>query len=229
MARLLSLDGRHLWRSHRRIGAGRGPNEDVDAFLANLFTSSSQLAGEFLALALRPGLSTPTFFASQLIKVFCPGIIILKKQKPNSDEEYDNELDMYKRLTTLQGKQIPVCYGEARCDGIRALVLGEVDGVSLLHSSALMGTTEEQMKKMIFGPMTDHAIAYDDWKLDNFHLVDGEIVFLDLEHAYDLDEDERQYTIKTGLEAFLDRWRRARKQYEKYGEIERWNALIRIE
>ncbi|EJP60773.1 uncharacterized protein BBA_10276 [Beauveria bassiana ARSEF 2860] len=38
--------------------------------------------------------------------------------------------------------------------------------------------------------------------------------------AYELDEDEREYTIEIGLEAFLERWKRARRQYEKHGEIE---------
>ncbi|KAM3550130.1 hypothetical protein ARSEF4850_008505 [Beauveria asiatica] len=66
----------------------------------------------------------------------------------------------------------------------------------------------------------DHGIAYDDWKPDNFHLVDGKIIFLDLEHAYDLDKDDGEYAIKIGLGAFLERWKRARRQYERHGEIE---------
>ncbi|OAR01714.1 hypothetical protein LLEC1_03257 [Akanthomyces lecanii] len=152
-----------------------------------------------------------------------PNTVIVKKEKRKCHEEFTTELDMYKRLGALQGKQIPVCYGKAFCDGTRALVLQEVGGVSLLHRSALLETTEEQMMTMIsrsYRPMTDRGIAYDDWKPDNFRLVDGEIVFLDLEHAYVLDQDKRQYTIEIGLDAFLDRWKRARKQYEKFGEIE---------
>ena len=131
---------------------------------------------------------------------------------------------MYKRLRTLQGKQIPVCYGEASCDDTRALVLEEVGGVSLLHRSALIETPEKRINAMIsdsYDPMVDQGVAYDDWKMDNFHLLNDRIIFLDLEHAYELDEDQREYTVEVGLEAFLDRWRRARRQYEKYGKIER--------
>lgn len=101
---------------------------------------------------------------------------------------------MYKRLIMVQGKQIPICYGEACYDGTRALVLKDVDGVWLLDRSALVETPEEQIKTMIsesYSLFTDQGIGYDDWKLDNFHLVDGRIVFLDLEYAYELDEDIR--------------------------------------
>lgn len=152
-----------------------------------------------------------------------PSTVIVKKQKPKGKEEFTTELYTYKRLSALQGKQLPVCYGEACCDGTRALVLDDVGGVSLLHRSALVETSEEQIKTMIlkaYGPMIDQGIAYDDWKPDNFHLVNGKIVILDLEHAYELDEDEREYTIEIGLEAFLARWKRARRQYEKHGKIE---------
>lgn len=70
-----------------------------------------------------------------------------------------------------------------------------------------------------YDPLLNLGIAYDDWKPDNFHLVNGEIVFLDLEHAYDLDKDEREYIVEIGLDAFLTRWKRARRPYEKTGEI----------
>lgn len=54
------------------------------------------------------------------------------------------------------------------------------------------------MKTMIsksYGAMTDPGIAYDDWKPDNFRLIYGEIVFLDLEKAYDLNEAEQNAKI----------------------------------
>ncbi|KAK8141817.1 hypothetical protein G3M48_009843 [Beauveria asiatica] len=152
-----------------------------------------------------------------------PSTVIVKKQKPQGKEEFTTELYTYNRLSALQGTQLPICYGEACCDGTRALVLDYVGGVSLLHRSALVETSEEQIKTMVlkaYGPIMDQGIAYDDWKPDNFHLVDGKIIFLDLEHAYDLNEDDREYAIKIGLGAFLERWKRARRQYERHGEIE---------
>lgn len=146
-----------------------------------------------------------------------PATVIVKKQKPYLDKEFNNELDMYTRLKPLQGKQIPVCYGEADCDGARALVLEVVGGEWLIQSSALVETPEEQISAMIseaYVAMTDLGIAYDDWKADNFHLVNGRLVFLDLEHAYELDENMREHTIRIGRETFMDHWERARRYYQ---------------
>ncbi|XWW98963.1 hypothetical protein V2A60_006967 [Cordyceps javanica] len=85
-----------------------------------------------------------------------PTIIVVKKLKPNSDDEFTNELRMYEKLKSLQ---------------------------------------------------------------DNFHLVDGRVVFLDLEYVYELDYDP-EHAIQLGRAAILERWNQFREQYEEYGEIE---------
>ncbi|KAM3434286.1 hypothetical protein NHJ13734_006077 [Beauveria thailandica] len=82
--------------------------------------------------------------------------------------------------------------------------------------------SEEQIAQMIIAsylPMIGLNLAYDDWKLDNFHLVDGRVVFLDLEYVYELDYDPEQ-AIQLGRAAILERWNQFREQYEEYGEIE---------
>ncbi|KAF1735803.1 hypothetical protein CRV24_004731 [Beauveria bassiana] len=114
------------------------------------------------------------------------------------------------------------CYGEAYCDGTRALVLEDVGGVSLYHRSALVEMSEEQMAQMILASyrlMISLNIAYDDWKLDNLYLVDGRVVFLDMEYVYELDFDPER-AIQLGRAAILERWHQFREQYHKYGEIE---------
>ncbi|KAH8711364.1 hypothetical protein HC256_008177 [Beauveria bassiana] len=124
--------------------------------------------------------------------------------------------------TTPWRKQILVCYGEAYCDGTRALVLEDVGGVSLYHRSALVEMSEEQMAQMILASyrlMISLNIAYDDWKLDNLYLVDGRVVFLDMEYVYELDFDPER-AIQLGRAAILERWHQFREQYHKYGEIE---------
>ncbi|KAM3530113.1 hypothetical protein NHJ13051_001562 [Beauveria bassiana] len=121
-----------------------------------------------------------------------PTTIVVKKLKSNWDDEFTNELRMYEKLKSLQGKQIPVCYGEAYCHGTRALVLQDIGGVSLYHRSALVDMSEAQIAQIIlasYRPMISLNIAYDDWKLDNLYLVDGRVVFLDLEYVYELDFD----------------------------------------
>ncbi|PMB71746.1 hypothetical protein BM221_001842 [Beauveria bassiana] len=141
---------------------------------------------------------------------------------PNWDDEFTNELRMYEKLKSLQGKQIPVCYGEAHCHGTRALVLEDVGGVSLYHRAALVETSEEQIAQMVlasYRPIISLNIAYDDWKLDNLYLVDGRVVFLDLEYVYELDFDPER-AIQLGRAAILERWHQFRGQYHEYGEIE---------
>ncbi|RSL69634.1 hypothetical protein CEP54_002153 [Fusarium duplospermum] len=60
---------------------------------------------------------------------FLPPRIVLKQMKPEWDDEFNNEVCMYKRLRPVQGHLVPICYGLAWCDGKRALVLSEIDGV----------------------------------------------------------------------------------------------------
>ncbi|KAM3540816.1 hypothetical protein ARSEF1564_006284 [Beauveria bassiana] len=204
----------------------------VNAVNHVVFTDSPYGAGESPVPTTHPGVSTSMSCAFQFSETFwasaCTGWLqpffrkVVKKLKPNWDDEFTNELRMYEKLKSLQGKQIPVCYGEAHCHGTRALVLEDVGGVSLYHRSALVETSEEQIAQMVlasYRPIISLNIAYDDWKLDNLHLVDGRVVFLDLEYVYELDFDPER-AIQLGRAAILERWHQFRGQYHEYGEIE---------
>jgi hypothetical protein len=46
---------------------------------------------------------------------FLPARIVLKRQKRGWEEELDNEKAIYQALAPIQGKVVPVCYGEAQC------------------------------------------------------------------------------------------------------------------
>jgi hypothetical protein len=124
-----------------------------------------------------------------------PQTFILKKQKPDWDEEFENEKRMYAKLSTLQGSTIPVCFGEASVEGHRALVLSDVGPISLCDPPALRRERSDIL------PMVDDAlraltrlgIDHDDIKLDNFHLVStprgDKVMIVDLESAYEIDPD----------------------------------------
>jgi hypothetical protein len=132
-------------------------------------------------------LLTPLFSQWALPRTF-----ILKKQKPDWDEEFENEKRMYAKLTSLQGSTIPICFGEASAEGQRALVLSDVGRISLCDQPPLRKERSEIL------PMIDEAlralarlrIDYDDIKLDNFHLVNtsrGEkVMIVDLESATEI-------------------------------------------
>ncbi|PQK14094.1 hypothetical protein BB8028_0004g10240 [Beauveria bassiana] len=82
--------------------------------------------------------------------------------------------------------------------------------------------SEEQMAQMILASyrlIISLNITYDDWKLDNLYLVDGRVVFLDMEYVYELDFDPER-AIQLSRAAILERWHQFREQYHKYGEIE---------
>jgi hypothetical protein len=77
-----------------------------------------------------------------------PRTFILKKQKPDWDDEFENEKHMYARLSAIQGSKIPVCFGETSLDGRRALVLSDVGRVTLCDKPSLQRDRDE-MGKMI--------------------------------------------------------------------------------
>ena len=133
-------------------------------------------------------LITPVFSRWTLPRTF-----ILKKQKPDWDDEFENEKRMYARLSVIQGSKIPVCFGETSLDGCRALVLSDVGRITLCDKPALQRDRDE-MGKMIddaFWALMKFGVGYGDIKLDNFHLVsspDGDrIMIVDLEFVEELD------------------------------------------
>lgn len=122
-----------------------------------------------------------------------PRTFILKKQKPDWEQEFENENRMYARLSAIQGSTIPVCFGETSLDGRRALVLSDVGRVTLCDRPALQRDRDE-MEELIdaaFWALTRFGVGYGDIKLDNFHLVSGpdgdRIMIVDLESIEELD------------------------------------------
>ena len=57
--------------------------------------------------------------------------IILKVQKSGWDEEFDTEKAAYEKLKRLQGRVIPICYGQAQYEGTRALILSDIGGACI--------------------------------------------------------------------------------------------------
>jgi predicted Ser/Thr protein kinase len=129
---------------------------------------------------------------------FLPARIVLKRQKRGWEEEFDNEKAIYQALAPIQGKVVPVCYGEAQCSetettGPRALVLSDIGGVSLSDSAAQgLGISElEKMLEESFRALSGCKVAHDDRNLDNYRLVDRKsIMIIDFDSSYVLDADE---------------------------------------
>ena len=106
-------------------------------------------------LQLMPLAFYPTL-RSRLPEWFLPPQFVLKRPTVGWDEEFDNEKHIYRTLAPLQGKVIPICYGEAQCTatetmGTRALVLSDVGGVCLSEDAA-KGFDVEQLEAMLSEP-----------------------------------------------------------------------------
>ncbi len=118
---------------------------------------------------------------------FLPDIVVLKKCKPNWDDEFGNEQDMYNKLEALQGRTISIYYGEARCEGTRALILSEVLGVNVLEQERPYIAWEEfeRRLKAACGELAQYGVVMGDFNLGNIFFVHDRIMFVDLEMCYE--------------------------------------------
>jgi hypothetical protein len=125
-----------------------------------------------------------------------PSTVILKKLKTDWDKEFEREMrlerekefererDTYKKLKLLQGQDIPMLYGEIKCDRNPALLLSDVGGTALCDLDP-SEVSPERLRRMLEGPIRNMLILgveHDDLKLDNFHYIKGtleRVVILD--------------------------------------------------
>lgn len=140
----------------------------------------------------------PTFLQAPIAAVFpgffLPERVVLKKAKEGWLEEFENEKHMYERLESLQGQVIPRFYGEAKCEGARALILSEVVGIMPWEQKVPPLESDEFMDlvETVFRELNAFGLAYDDVKLDNFILVEDRVVLVDLESAYEPLPEQRK-------------------------------------
>lgn len=115
--------------------------------------------------------------------------VIVKQQKDEWEEEFEDEERAYNRLKDLQGKVIPTFYGRGQIDGIPALILSELHGIKLndLARSNDCEVPVELLKaylEKVFDEFSKHNALYRDQKLDNFLLCDeGKVMVVDLEQV----------------------------------------------
>ncbi|KAB8211922.1 hypothetical protein BDV34DRAFT_184443 [Aspergillus parasiticus] len=100
--------------------------------------------------------------------------VIVKQQKDEWEDEFENEETAYNRLEKLQGEVIPYFYGRGYFNGRPALILSDIDGISLkdlAHSSN--ETSEDSLKAHLeeaFSKLSEYGAIYQDQRLDNFLL-----------------------------------------------------------
>lgn len=116
--------------------------------------------------------------------------MILKKQKPGWEDQFNNEKEAYNLLSRLQGTVIPILYGEALYDRSPALVLSVISGTTLLDLARgnFPESEEAALEVKIVAALqalVKYGAQYMDERLDNFLLADedGQVKIVDLEHV----------------------------------------------
>ncbi len=123
---------------------------------------------------------------------FLPDVVVVKKLKPDWDDEFKTEKYMYKKLEPLQGHMIPIYYGEGQCEGTRALILSEVRGINAIEQENPCLHHREFARRLTVacGEMARYGLVSDDPCLWNLILVEDRIVFVDLEMWYEVEPEE---------------------------------------
>jgi hypothetical protein len=105
---------------------------------------------------------------------FLPDHIIMKREKPGWEEEFDTEVDIYGTLAPLGGRVVPKLDGVRR----RALILSDIDGFPLGEPEvgSLPLDRVEGMMKDAFQALADAGVGHGDPKLDNMHVVGDKIM-----------------------------------------------------
>lgn len=131
--------------------------------------------------------------------------VIVKQQKNDWEEEFRNEKAVYDRLKALQGKVIPFLFGQGCYEGLPALVLSEIDGVTLdelaRSKKHFSKETLEACLEDVFRQFSEYGALYRDQRLDNFLLCDHhsqqcKVMAVDLEQV---DFPDRLHPWKTQI------------------------------
>ncbi|KAH6603158.1 hypothetical protein Trco_007933 [Trichoderma cornu-damae] len=117
---------------------------------------------------------------------YLPSAIVLKSQKPDWEEEFDNELASYQSLQSLQGTVIPRHFGVVQFAGVRSHLMADVGGVCIPYTTETAEEAYAIVRKLLhesLAALASRGFVQDDVKLDNFHIVGSRVVVVDLERV----------------------------------------------
>ncbi|KAL6900508.1 hypothetical protein GGI43DRAFT_51485 [Trichoderma evansii] len=146
---------------------------------------------------------------------YLPPAIVLKSQKPDWEEEFDNELASYRSLQSLQGIVIPRHFGVVQFEGVRSHLMADVGGVCIPYTIETAEEAYTIVRKLIHESLTalaSRGFVQDDVKLDNFHVVGSRVVVVDLERVERTrNPDEMAKFVDSSVQILM-------KQYRNYLE-----------
>jgi hypothetical protein len=154
------------------------------------------------------------WFQQNLSEWCLPEILVLKTAKDGWDEEFEREKATYEYLRPLQGVTIPRSYGCSDYKRKKALVLSNIGGACLATPEGAV-LDERDLRELLTEALTalsSMGVAYDDTKLDNFHLVTDngrdKIMIVDLETVdQSLSEDDLAFTTESNVNHLIRLYR----------------------
>ncbi|TQW05496.1 hypothetical protein IF2G_06618 [Cordyceps javanica] len=152
-----------------------------------------------------------SWLASRFPEWALPAAVVLKRAKDDWEREFSTEVAAYKKLESIQGRVIPICYGETEYDGARALILSDIGGGCLSDPEGAV-LTEPTLEPLLGAPLralTDRGIIHDDLKLDNFRLVERggvrKIMIVDLERiAESSNKRELDWSVLSSVDFLME-------------------------
>ncbi|KAK1240418.1 hypothetical protein MKX07_004446 [Trichoderma sp. CBMAI-0711] len=142
---------------------------------------------------------------------YLPTAIVLKSQKPDWEEEFDNELANYRSLQSLQGTVIPRHFGVVQFDGVRSHLMADVGGVCIPYTTETAEEAYAYIRKRLHESLTalaSRGFVQDDVKLDNFHVVGNRVVVVDLERVErGRSLDEMSKFVESSIQILMQQYR----------------------
>ncbi|KAL1842748.1 hypothetical protein VTK73DRAFT_3048 [Phialemonium thermophilum] len=141
---------------------------------------------------------------------FLPATVVLKKWKRDWDDEFDEERDAYDTLKPLQGDLIPVFYGKTRCEGTRALVLSDADGVAACRQGMPPLPPEEFRRRVetVYRKLGALGFSFHDANLGHILLTrDGGAMLVDLESAFRAEPEDLELEASGAIDQFARQYR----------------------
>ncbi|EGR44722.1 uncharacterized protein TRIREDRAFT_111937 [Trichoderma reesei QM6a] len=142
---------------------------------------------------------------------YLPSAIVLKSQKPDWEEEFDNELANYRSLQSLQGTVIPRHFGVVQFDGVRSHLMADVGGVCIPYTTETAEEAYAYIRKRLHESLTalaSRGFVQDDVKLDNFHVVGNRVVVVDLERVErGRSLDEMSKFVESSIQILMQQYR----------------------
>ncbi|KAJ4246235.1 hypothetical protein NW757_009688, partial [Fusarium falciforme] len=156
--------------------------------------------------------------------------IVLKTERQGKEEEHgdpdelmDTEIRAYEQLKPVQGVVVPVYYGEVRCNGFRSMIVQDVGGASLREPEGILLELDEfaRLLEECYVALISFGVNLEDSQLENFILVDGKVMAVDLEMvSFYRTEDEMKQFMYMDISDLARRYQDHRKYLRREGWLE---------